>query len=79
MSDSALGRVLGLGYIRGPMAEAPLSTVDPTISKLIADENRREHESLRLIASENYASRAVMDATGSCLGPCHQEFAPLHR
>ncbi len=44
-----------------------LSTVDPTIAKLIAEENRREHESLRLIASENYASRAVMEATGSCL------------
>ena len=56
-----------MSYSRGPMAEAPLSTVDPTISKLIADENRREHESLRLIASENYASRAVMEATGSCL------------
>ncbi|CAN5465695.1 serine hydroxymethyltransferase [soil metagenome] len=49
------------------MAEAPLSSVDPTIAKLIADENVREHETLRLIASENYASRAVMEATGSCL------------
>ena len=28
---------------------------------------RREHESMRLIASENYASRAVMEATGSVL------------
>src|SRR5262249_46298945 len=41
--------------------------LDPEIAKLIADENRREHESMRLIASENYASRAVMEATGSCL------------
>jgi glycine hydroxymethyltransferase len=40
---------------------------DPEIAKLIADENRREHESMRLIASENYASRAVMEATGSVL------------
>jgi glycine hydroxymethyltransferase len=40
---------------------------DPDIAKLIAEENKREHESLRLIASENYASRAVMEATGSCL------------
>src|SRR5215471_21579647 len=44
-----------------------LSEVDAEIAKLIDDENRREHESLRLIASENYASRAVMEATGSCL------------
>jgi glycine hydroxymethyltransferase len=40
---------------------------DPEIAKLIAEENRREDSSLRLIASENYASRAVMEATGSCL------------
>jgi glycine hydroxymethyltransferase len=44
-----------------------LSDRDPAIAKLIADENRREHESMRLIASENYASRAVMEATGSVL------------
>jgi glycine hydroxymethyltransferase len=44
-----------------------LHASDPEIAKLIADENRREHESLRLIASENYASRAVMEATGSVL------------
>jgi glycine hydroxymethyltransferase len=44
-----------------------LNVADPEIAKLIADENRREHESIRIIASENYASRAVMEATGSCL------------
>jgi glycine hydroxymethyltransferase len=44
-----------------------LSSVDPEIARLIEAENRREHESLRLIASENYASHAVMAATGSCL------------
>src|SRR6185369_9478158 len=49
------------------MAEYDLAHVDPEIAKLIADENRREFESIRLIASENYASRAVMEATGSCL------------
>jgi glycine hydroxymethyltransferase len=49
------------------MLEHDLSATDPTMSALIAEENRREHESMRLIASENYASRAVMEATGSCL------------
>ena len=44
-----------------------LEAVDPEIAKLIAEENRREHETMRLIASENYASHAVMAATGSCL------------
>jgi len=50
-----------------PMAERTLTDFDPEIAKLIEDENRREHETMRLIASENYASRAVMEATGSCL------------
>lgn len=49
------------------MAEANLHEKDPEIAKLIDEENVREHETMRLIASENYASRAVMEATGSCL------------
>ncbi|MBX3220751.1 MAG: serine hydroxymethyltransferase [Labilithrix sp.] len=49
------------------MPERDLAQVDAEIAKLIDEENRREHESMRLIASENYASRAVMEATGSCL------------
>ncbi len=49
------------------MSERNLNVVDPEISRLIADENRREFETIRLIASENYASHAVMQATGSCL------------
>ena len=49
------------------LRDPALSERDPALAKLIADENQREHESLRLIASENYASRAVMEATGSVL------------
>ena len=44
-----------------------LATSDPDIARLIDDEARREHDTLRLIASENYASRAVMEASGSVL------------
>src|SRR5580693_4453020 len=47
--------------------EPSLLEVDAQIAKLIDAENRREHDTIRLIASENYASRAVMEATGSCL------------
>jgi glycine hydroxymethyltransferase len=47
--------------------ERNLNQADPEIAALIQEENRREHETIRLIASENYASRAVMEATGSCL------------
>jgi glycine hydroxymethyltransferase len=47
--------------------DPPLLESDPEIARLIAEENRRENDKLRLIASENYASRAVMEATGSVL------------
>ncbi|MCK5851638.1 serine hydroxymethyltransferase, partial [bacterium] len=40
---------------------------DAEITALIADEEKRQRESIRLIASENYVSKAVMDATGSVL------------
>ena len=48
-------------------ADAPLAESDPEVARLIAEENRLEHDKIRLIASENYASRAVMEATGSIL------------
>jgi glycine hydroxymethyltransferase len=44
-----------------------LAESDPAIARLIVEENRRENDKVRLIASENYASRAVMEATGSVL------------
>jgi len=47
--------------------EPGLSIVDPEIHQLIAAEEVRQTESIRLIASENYASRAVLEATGSVL------------
>jgi glycine hydroxymethyltransferase len=38
---------------------------DPEIARIVAEENTLENDKVRLIASENYASRAVMEATGS--------------
>jgi glycine hydroxymethyltransferase len=52
---------------------------DPEIAKLIDAENAKEHASIRLIASENYASRAVMEATGSCLTNKYSEGYPHKR
>lgn len=49
------------------MAEPSLREVDPDIASLIAAEERREFEKIRLIPSENYVSRAVLEATGSVL------------
>lgn len=47
--------------------EPTLSTVDPEIARLIEEEERREARTIRLIPSENYASRAVLEASGSVL------------
>ena len=44
-----------------------LQQVDPEIAALIGTENRRQHEKIRLIPSENYASKAVLEATASVL------------
>src|SRR5262245_26545690 len=45
----------------------PLSRVDPEIQALIKQEEVLEFEKLRLIPSENYVSRAVLEASGSIL------------
>jgi glycine hydroxymethyltransferase len=44
-----------------------LAQVDPDLATLIDSEGRRQSESIRLIASENYVSQAVLDATGTVL------------
>jgi glycine hydroxymethyltransferase len=59
--------------------DPPLSESDPAIARLIVEENRLEHEKIRLIASENYASRAVMEATGSVLTNKYSEGYPHKR
>ncbi len=44
-----------------------LSAVDPEVAAIIRAENKRQHNKIRLIPSENYASRAVLEATGTIL------------
>lgn len=47
--------------------EPALSARDPELHRLIREEEVRETDKLRLIPSENYVSRAVLEATGSVL------------
>jgi glycine hydroxymethyltransferase len=47
--------------------DQPLEQVDPDIARLIAEEEQRQLDKLALIPSENYASRAVIEATGTVL------------
>ena len=44
-----------------------LAATDPEIARMVATEDVRQAQTLRLIPSENYASAAVMEATGSSL------------
>jgi glycine hydroxymethyltransferase len=44
-----------------------LQATDPAIHALVVRETERQRDTVRLIASENYASHAVMEATGSVL------------
>ena len=47
------------------MIDPHLAQSDPEVAALVAAEERREFDKIRLIPSENYASRAVLEATGS--------------
>ncbi|MBC7978294.1 MAG: serine hydroxymethyltransferase, partial [Myxococcales bacterium] len=60
-------------------SEPNLRDVDPEIDALIRQEDTRQHDSLRLIASENYASKAVLAATGSSLTNKYAEGYPGKR
>jgi glycine hydroxymethyltransferase len=44
-----------------------VASTDPEIADLIESEARRQYEKLRMIASENYVSTAVLEASGSVL------------
>jgi glycine hydroxymethyltransferase len=44
-----------------------LAAADPEIAELVEREARRQHDKLRMIASENYVSTAVLEASGTVL------------
>jgi len=56
-----------------------LEKYDPQIFELLTQERARQSGSIRLIASENYVSRAVMQATGSCMTNKYAEGYPGKR
>jgi glycine hydroxymethyltransferase len=57
----------------------PLKTVDPEIYEVIRHEIERQRNKLNLIASENYASRAVLQAQGSVMTNKYAEGYPGKR
>src|SRR5262245_29259011 len=56
-----------------------LRSVDPEIADIIDGEVMRQHGSLELIASENFTSEAVMEATGSVFTNKYAEGYPGRR
>lgn len=58
---------------------ASLSEVDPEVFAAIENEKKRQHNHLELIASENIASRAVLEAMGSVMTDKYAEGYPAKR
>ena len=63
----------------GSSAMESLRKVDPEIYDAIRAEEKRQRENIELIASENFTSRAVMEAQGSCLTNKYAEGYPKKR
>lgn len=57
----------------------PLTQTDSIIDELIKKELNRQNGNIELIASENFTSKAVMQATGSCLTNKYAEGYPNKR
>lgn len=57
----------------------PLLESDPDLAHLIGQEERRQQDHVELIASENFASRAVMEAQGTVLTNKYAEGLPGKR
>ncbi len=61
------------------VTDAPLDVVDPEIAAVLAGELTRQRETLEMIASENFAPRAVLEAQGSVLTNKYAEGYPGRR
>lgn len=53
-----------------------LQSSDPEVFNIICDEYKRQFNGIELIASENFCSRAVMEALGSCMTNKYSEGLP---
>ncbi len=62
--------------VPGAHSMGTLEKFDPEVSAAIGQEDRRQHEKLELIASENFASSAVLEAAGTLLTNKYAEGYP---
>lgn len=70
-SSSSSSRASSGAYLNRPLLEQ-----DPELSALIEQEKARQRNSLVLIASENFTSKAVLEALGSVLSNKYSEGYP---
>jgi len=59
--------------------DLPLAETDPEVAQAIENEERRQHEGLELIASENFVSEGVLEAAGSVFTNKYAEGYPGKR
>lgn len=59
-----------------PFMKASLSETDPELFEIIERDKKRQRESINLIASENYPSNSVLEASGSVLCNKYSEGYP---
>lgn len=78
-ADKETGIKNGRPVRRSPTEVSVLTVVDPEIAGFLRDETERQFYGLEMIASENYASRAVMEAQGSILTNKYAEGYPGKR
>ena len=62
-----------------PNSAESLQRTDPELYQLVLAEAQRQHDTIRLIPSENYVSSAVLAATGTVLTNKYSEGYPGRR
>ena len=77
-TETAAARAKALEFMDNSIAR-PLAEVDPAIYELILEETRRQNGQIELIASENFTSEAVLEATGSIFTNKYAEGYPGKR
>lgn len=67
------------GKMEQAYLQEPLATNDPEVYNIIKKEKTRQVRGLELIASENFTSKAVLEAMGSCMHNKYSEGEPGKR
>ena len=76
MPTAAAGRRLAP---HASLSAQPLSEADPELAGIVARELKRQQDEIELIASENFVSRAVLEAAGTVLTNKYAEGYPGNR